>query len=143
VSGSENEYKELRIPKGWGEPIICLLSSSLYYWLWISLSDCYHVTKGDISFVPWTQALLQDKELRPLANTLLKDLWDNAEIRIRNRADGTRQKEVNFNVGKSKLIIDQIDKRLAEHFGLTPDEYDFILNYDIKYRMGQDEVEEE
>jgi hypothetical protein len=50
---------------------------------------------------------------------------------------------VNFNVGKSKLIIDQIDKRLAEHFGLTLEEYDFILIYDVKYRMGQDEVDEE
>ena len=55
-----NEYKELRVPKGWGDPIICLLSSSLYYWLWISLSDCYHVTKRDIRFIPLAQGILQD-----------------------------------------------------------------------------------
>jgi len=35
-----------------------------------------------------------------------------------------------------KPIIDQIDTLLAEHYGFTPEELDFIINYDIKYRMG-------
>jgi len=43
---------------------------------------------------------------------------------------------------KSKPIIDEIDKVLAEHYGFTDEELDFIINYDIKYRMGK-EVEEE
>ena len=36
----------------------------------------------------------------------------------------------------SKHIIDEIDKVLAVHYGFTPEELDFIINYDIKYRMG-------
>ena len=36
----------------------------------------------------------------------------------------------------SKPIIDEIDKVLAEHYGFTEEELDFIINYDIKYRMG-------
>lgn len=27
---------------------------------------------------------------------------------------------------------------LAKHYGFTDEELDFIINYDIKYRMGQD-----
>ena len=27
---------------------------------------------------------------------------------------------------------------LAEHYGFTAEELDFIINYDIKYRMGAD-----
>ena len=27
---------------------------------------------------------------------------------------------------------------LAEHYGFTTEELDFILNYDIKYRLGRD-----
>ena len=42
----------------------------------------------------------------------------------------------------SKPIIDEIDKLLAEHYGFTEEELDFIINYDIKYRMG-DELEAE
>jgi hypothetical protein len=37
----------------------------------------------------------------------------------------------------SKPIIDKIDEALAEHYGFSPIERDFLINYDIKYRMGQ------
>ncbi len=37
----------------------------------------------------------------------------------------------------SKSIIDEIDWVLAQHYGFTGEELDFILNYEIKYRMGQ------
>ena len=36
----------------------------------------------------------------------------------------------------SKPIIDEIDHVLAKHYGFTDEELDFIINYDIKYRMG-------
>ena len=39
---------------------------------------------------------------------------------------------------KSKSIIDEIDKILAKHYGFTDEELDFIINYDIKYRMGSE-----
>jgi hypothetical protein len=38
----------------------------------------------------------------------------------------------------SKPIIDKIDTVLATHYGFTPEELDFIINYDIKYRMGKE-----
>lgn len=38
----------------------------------------------------------------------------------------------------SKPIIDEIDHALAKHYGFTDEELDFIINYEIKYRMGQD-----
>jgi hypothetical protein len=41
-----------------------------------------------------------------------------------------------------KTISDEIDKVLAKHYGFTEEELDFIINYDIKYRMG-DELNEE
>ena len=43
---------------------------------------------------------------------------------------------------KSKPIIDEIDHVLAHHYGFTDEELDFIINYDIKYRMGRDAEEE-
>ena len=43
----------------------------------------------------------------------------------------------------SKSIIDEIDRVLAKHYGFTEEELDFIINYDIKYRMGKELEEEE
>ena len=42
----------------------------------------------------------------------------------------------------SKPILDQIDSLLAEHYGFSDEEVDFIITYDLKYRLGQDEGEE-
>ncbi len=44
---------------------------------------------------------------------------------------------------KSKPIIDEIDRVLAKHYGFTEEELDFIINYDIKYRMGDELYSEE
>jgi len=43
----------------------------------------------------------------------------------------------------SKAIIDQIDQVLGRHLGLATSEVDFIVNFDIKYRMGLEESDEE
>ena len=42
-----------------------------------------------------------------------------------------------FDQKPSKPIVDEIDRVLAEHYGFTDEELDFIINYDIKYRMGR------
>ena len=34
--------------------------------------------------------------------------------------------------------IERLPARLAKHYGFTEEELDFIINYDIKYRMGDE-----
>jgi hypothetical protein len=36
------------------------------------------------------------------------------------------------------MITSATEGTLAEHYGFTSEELDFIINYDLKYRMGQD-----
>jgi hypothetical protein len=48
-----------------------------------------------------------------------------------------------FQPRESKPIIDEIDRVLAKHYNFTDEELDFIINYDIKYRMGKNNEEEE
>ncbi len=45
---------------------------------------------------------------------------------------------------KYTAIPDETDRVLARHSGFTAAESDFILNYDLKYRLGRaTETEEE
>ena len=44
---------------------------------------------------------------------------------------------------ENKPIFDEIGTVLAGHYGFTAEELDFILNYDIKYRMGRGVENEE
>jgi hypothetical protein len=41
-------------------------------------------------------------------------------------------------IKQSKLIIDDSDRVLAQHYGFIAEELDDLINYDIKYRMGRD-----
>ena len=59
---------------------------------------------------------------------------------IRERQDCEFQE---FKPSLSKPILDEIDMVLAGHYGFTAEELDFILNYDIKYRLGRDTETEE
>ena len=43
----------------------------------------------------------------------------------------------------SKPVIDRIDAVLAKHYGFTAEELDFIQNYDIKYRLGAGDGDED
>jgi uncharacterized protein YeeX (DUF496 family) len=138
-----NEYKPLSLREGLSDPAICLLSSSLYYWFWITVSDCYHVTTRDIDAMPVPDSFQSNGEFTGIANRFLEDLWKHAERRLRKRKDGSQQQEVNFHVGMSKPIIDEIDSSLAKHYGLSEEELDFIANYDAKFRFAETTKDEE
>lgn len=51
---------------------------------------------------------------------------------------GGRVRYQRFRPKAIKGIIDEIDEVLAMHYGFTDEELDFIINYDVKYRMGRD-----
>jgi hypothetical protein len=41
-----------------------------------------------------------------------------------------------------KLLIDEIDRLLTQHYRFTEEQLNFINNYDIKYQMGVEEAQE-
>jgi hypothetical protein len=73
-----------------------------------------------------------------LGATYLEDLQRNSTMLVRHQKQTGKTETQCFKIQKSKLIIDEIDRVLAKHYGLTDDELDFVINYDIKYRMGGD-----
>ena len=118
--------------------IIPIANSSLFYYLWKCSSDGFNVTKGFVSFI--MQRLFDNIcELRDrLCNSLLHSLESNSETHVRNQKTTGRTEIQLFRVKPVKPIIDKIDTSLARHYGFTDEELDFIINYDIKYRMGDE-----
>ena len=74
----------------------------------------------------------------------MKDLDRQSETKTITTKDGDKICYAEYVGSKSKPIIDEIDRVLAKHYGFTDEETDFIINYDIKYRMGRgcDDAEE-
>jgi hypothetical protein len=81
--------------------------------------------------------LLSSTILRSSGQRLLDHLVENSVTRVRRRKDGSIQNEVNFRVAASKELIDLVDVAMASYYGFSADELDYIISYDIKYRMGQ------
>lgn len=75
-----------------------------------------------------------ETRLIQLSQELESSYKENRITRYDKRANGDIYE---YKISKSKPIIDQIDTVLAEHYGFTEAELDFIINYDIKYRMGK------
>ena len=65
-------------------------------------------------------------------------LWADAHPGFTPRPVIWHAFSVNANCWQSKVVADEIDKVLAKHYGFTEEELDFIINYDIKYRMGDE-----
>lgn len=120
-----------------------VMSSSLFYFYFKMVSNC-----RDLGQKEWSTFPLGAPEPRTLAiltelgELLEKRLCSTAGKRTRQYPSGTVEYE-EYYPAKAKAILDDIDRALGNHYGLTPEELDFIINYDIKYRLGPDAGEDE
>lgn len=123
--------------------VLASLTSSLFYWYYIINADCRNLNKREV--VSFKVPEISDEkhcQVKNLLETLMKSYHDNSELKTINY---TKKGEVTvqyFNFRASKNIIDKIDTILAPNYDLTTEELDFIINYEIKYRMGDELVEE-
>ena len=118
--------------------ILCVLNSTLFRWFLTTFSDCRNVNRREVLGFRVDLPLLlstHGKELESLARRLSDSLKTNSDVRTMRFGGETLR--VQCIIPKhSKSIIDAIDRVLAKHYGFTDEELDFIINYDIKYRMG-------
>ena len=130
-----DNYQVFNVNEEYSSCVLCILNSQISYWYWVMSSDCYRFTKTDalnISMPPKLDLPLYTK----LAKLLLKSYEQNSVLQNKKARNQQVVTEKQFFPAKSKFIIDEIDRVLAKHYGFTDEELDFIINYDIKYRMG-------
>ena len=122
---------------------IALYLSTLFFWYFISHSDCRNLNKREVDMFPFNLFRYGNtSSLSTLGHRILDNLQGNSSfIEANYKKYGKLSMQV-FQPRLSKPISDEIDKVLAKHYGFTEEELDFIINYDIKYRMG-DELNEE
>ena len=120
--------------------LMAALNSNLYWWYYSLNYDMFNQTESNILEFKCNYA--ENIEMSRLSKVLEKDLDNNKRVSIVTKNDGGVNESFAFDKKSSKPIIDEIDKVLAKHYGFTDEELDFIINYDIKYRMG-DELNEE
>lgn len=142
--GRSDDYKPFSFLSEHRDSILCYVGSTLFYWHWRAHGDGFHCGYGDVYRSPWIHDLSRSakRRLSGLSVRLTKALTSsstNKTIRTK-KGDVTYQE---FSASSTKPILDEIDAVLAGEFGLTDAELDFIINYDIKYRMGSDAGEDD
>ena len=139
TQGKSDDYKKFCFIESEREVVTALLNSSLFYWFWRTHSDGFHCGYNDVYLMPYKKEI--KPEIRNALSSLSKELMDAFQTSSSVKTISTQKGEIRyqeFSPKSAKPIIDEIDRVLAQHYGFTDEELDFIINYDIKYRMGRD-----
>jgi len=117
-----------------------ILNSTCFYFWFTVQGNCRNVAGPDIENFPIGDLSTRNlSSLELIFSKLMEDLKRNSRRRVYHYERSGRVEYDEFYPDKSKSVIDKIDSVLARHYGFTDEELDFIMNYDLKYRMGREE----
>ena len=131
----------LYFDKAYSSAIGAILSSSLSFWFYQIYSDNLNWKSYEIEEFRIPNLGDQDcKALSTLYNEYLEDIERNVEVRETTGSSGYNITSFkNYRIGKSKHIIDKIDDYIGPLYGLTCEEIKFIKEYEIKFRLDDNE----
>ena len=118
-----------------------LINSTLMYWWWVTFSNAMDFKPKDMTNLCLDYTNMSDEVKQKLEDASLRlsnSLDATQVIGSEDRRNGDQIRVARYFPQSSKPIIDEIDRVLAGHYGFTDEELDFIINYDIKYRMGRE-----
>ena len=139
-----SEFKELKFSTSQeAHAVFLLLNSSIFRWFLDVVSDGSHLNKREIDNFPFDPKGFSShfSDLTDLATSVSQNLRRTSFHRTMRYKHDTLT--VQCIVPKnSKKLIDEFDVKFGKYAGLDEVEIDFLINYDIKYRMGGADEEE-
>ena len=137
---SPSEFKSLSFRSSAEQyAALALLNSNLFYWFITIYSDCRHLNKREIDSMPFPDQLIQKEKINSRLKEDIEALMENLRQTADTRTMRFRHDHLIIEciIPKlSKSLIDNIDLHVADIFKFTDEETDFLVNYDIKYRIG-------
>lgn len=121
------------------KPMIGILSSDLFWWWYTITSNLRDLNPSDIQSFPIAGPVLDSPEVARVSKEYLRDLVANSAMLIRQQKQTGRTETQSFKIQRSKPIIEELDRAIAPYYRLDANELDFIVNYDMKFRLGSDE----
>ena len=118
--------------------ITAALNSNLFWWYYSVNYDLFNFKDYMIFGFQFTYNPNEVESIKELSDKMENSLRLNASYYTINSKTNGATETVTYRKQLSKDVMDEIDKVLAKHYGFTEEELDFIINYDIKYRMGDE-----
>lgn len=113
----------------------CLVNSSLFWWYWISVSDCWHVSRELNGFR--APVVSDASRFTDLAEAL------DAKLEITKEYVGTKQTEYEYKHRSCLEEIHAIDDAINSLFDLTEEESIYIKDFALRYRISGGAVGDE
>ena len=118
----------------------CILSSNLSFWFYQIFSDNLNWKTYEIEHFNIPNLTSENLAyLDGLYALYLMDIEAKANVRTTSgksayNVDSFKE----YKIGRSKAIIDRIDDYICPLYGLTKEETEFIKNYEIEFRLGEE-----
>lgn len=109
---------------------MCLLNSSLFWWYWICVSDCWHITGKELRGFRVPE--IQDFEEANRLATALEERLEETKLYV-----GTKQTEYEYKHRACVNEIHEIDHYINALYGLTDEESHYIRNFAYRYRISE------
>lgn len=110
--------------------VYCLFNSSLFFLLWVIISDGWHVTNKELSFIKIPN-LIQNENIWIRLKTKLENKLEETKKYV-----GTKQVEYEYKHKDCKDIIDEIDDEIANIYNISSLHLNYIKGFSLKYRLG-------
>lgn len=108
---------------------MCLLNSSLFWWYWICISDCWHITRKELTGFKVPD--IEDFETTNRLADAMEEQLENTKVYV-----GTKQTDYEYKHKECVDVIHEIDDYINALYGLTEEESIYIKNFSYRYRIG-------
>ena len=114
-----------------------ILSSNLYFWLSQAYTDNLHLKEYELTMLPIPEIAESAKaELETVYKQYTTDLEKNAVVKSGNYNTISEFKE--YRARLSKPIIDKIDRILQKAYGLSDEQTNYLINFELKFRTDDE-----
>lgn len=124
------EYKEFKCQnQEYANFCMCLLNSSLFWWYWICISDCWHITRKEL--IGFKVPDIENFETTNMLANALEQRLEETKVFV-----GTKQTDYEYKHKECVNVIHEIDDYINALYGLTDEESIYIKNFSYRYRIG-------
>lgn len=139
---SDHYYKILVASQNTAFALAAILSSSTFYFFYKLVSNCRDLGQRELRFFPLGELqATRETRLAHLGSLLAQRLRETAGRGIRRY---TSKEKIIYEIAyeeyypaRASDLLAEIDRVLAEHYGFSEEELDFLLHCDLKYRSGE------